>query len=363
MHNLYSFKNYIEKNTIYLFLALFCVLHLFYAVLLFSAQTELFRQPVIWNAVLSFIYLILFLFRTRMSRIIVYTVIVTGTLLYTLAFTLYTELNPGFIFILLAFIPVTFLFLDGIAKPSHYNLIIYLVVASTIFVETLLTAGRTPDIYRISLKTRQICQTYFFSNVIFVFAEIIFALWNMANKLYKINRESEMTYKEVEYIAKHDVLTGLINRRRIADILRSCEVKKKADGTDYAICIFDIDEFKHINDTYGHDAGDCILKEFTRAIRDRIPLPAKIGRWGGEEFLILYPFLTDNTIFELDNVRKEASECIFDYRGTGIRVSATFGISSSRHLKNHEEVLTDADHQLYEGKTHGKNRLVVSGKF
>ena len=154
-----------------------------------------------------------------------------------------------------------------------------------------------------------------------------------------------------------------MDRRRTLDIFAEVAAHKKIDGTEYAICIFDIDDFKKVNDTWGHGAGDFILQSFTRAIWDLLPNPIKIGRWGGEEFVIIFPAIDSNTIYLLEDIRRQIVKHPVVYEGNTIPITATFGISSSRNAESPMEVLNDADAMLLTGKNSGKNRIVVSEKF
>ena len=76
------------------------------------------------------------------------------------------------------------------------------------------------------------------------------------------------------------------------------------ENIDYAIAILDIDDFKNINDIYGHDCGDFILKSYTQELRKKLDPQIKIARWGGEEFVIIFPRLSSETVFELDTIKE-----------------------------------------------------------
>lgn len=174
------------------------------------------------------------------------------------------------------------------------------------------------------------------------------------------NLKEKKQREELIYIANHDPLTSLMNRRRIWEHLHSCENQKYEMGTNYVISIFDIDYFKRVNDTYGHACGDFVLVEISKLIKENLPKNVKIGRWGGEEFLLLFKAYSDEkAIEEIEKLRKLIDETIFDFLGTKIHITLTFGVSSSSYCDSAEHIIIDADKQLMKGKIQGKNRVVA----
>ena len=205
--------------------------------------------------------------------------------------------------------------------------------------------------------------TELFTNLIITAFHMAIIIYVLTKRLNRMSRKNFLTQKKLEYIRSHDMLTSLMNRYRAQTFLSLCEIEKTNENTEYAIAILDIDDFKKINDTYGHDCGDFILKSYTQELRKKLPIENKIARWGGEEFLIIFPRITDETIYDLDNIRQLISITPFIYNGILIKVTATYGISSSRNFESSYDVLTDADNHLLIGKQNGKNRLVVSKNF
>ena len=178
--------------------------------------------------------------------------------------------------------------------------------------------------------------------------------------LIKKNINEKKQKEELIYIANHDPLTGLNNRRRLWEYLHFCENQKKEMGTNYVISIFDIDNFKRVNDKYGHSCGDFILVEISRLIKENLGQNVKIGRWGGEEFLLLYKAYSDEkAIEEIEKLRKLIDDTQFDFLGTQIHITLTFGVSSSSYCDTAEQIIIDADKQLMKGKIQGKNRVVA----
>ena len=180
-------------------------------------------------------------------------------------------------------------------------------------------------------------------------------------KVLKYKKETEKRRREkLIHIANHDPLTHLINRRRLWEHLHRCEEQKKQIGTNYVISIFDIDSFKKVNDTYGHDCGDFVLVEISKLIKANLSDNVKFGRWGGEEFLLVFmAYSNEKAIEEVEKIRKLIDETNFDFLGTKIHITLTFGVSSSSYCEDAEHIIIDADKQLMKGKIQGKNRVVA----
>ena len=169
--------------------------------------------------------------------------------------------------------------------------------------------------------------------------------------------------EELIKLASTDSLTGLYNRRRSMETLQDQQTRFTRNKQAFSFVIADIDDFKSINDNYGHLCGDFILKEISRIFTELLRNQDTAGRWGGEEFNILLPE-TDKQGAEIvvEKLRAHISTQKFVYDDNTINVSMTFGISeySSADLSI-DELIRRADVALYEGKENGKDCVVVYG--
>ena len=180
----------------------------------------------------------------------------------------------------------------------------------------------------------------------------------------KVYADQYRTKLELEKALTMDQLTKAYNRNKLAEICDKSGLRLLVDDSkETCVMITDIDFFKQVNDTYGHDGGDKVLIYLVDTIKQVIRSSDYVIRWGGEEFVIIFPRLSSETVFELDTIRELLSLSPFIYNGQIIHVSATYGMSSSRHLPSAFDILNDADSNLLIGKQNGKNRLVVSQKF
>ncbi|MEN8221618.1 MAG: two-component regulator propeller domain-containing protein [Acidobacteriota bacterium] len=167
------------------------------------------------------------------------------------------------------------------------------------------------------------------------------------------------THQKLEEAAIKDPLTGLHNRRKMIEVLETELVRAERTKQPFCIVMCDIDHFKKFNDTYGHDCGDYVLVEISRLIRSTIRKQDFVGRWGGEEFLLLYPETSlDGGKTVAEKVRSVIDNTIFIYKGAALKITMTFGVAIHSGNKSIDDVINEADDALYEGKKGGRNRVV-----
>ncbi len=155
-----------------------------------------------------------------------------------------------------------------------------------------------------------------------------------------------------------DSLTGAGNRARADQLLRSAHRDLKKGGASFGVILCDIDHFKTINDTHGHQVGDVILKEFTAALAAAMRSEAKICRWGGEEFLVLISDTDERGLKALANRLCEAiSETTFS---SGLEVTASFGFGMLNPAVSIDRNITKIDDALYQAKKSGRNCAVAA---
>lgn len=160
-----------------------------------------------------------------------------------------------------------------------------------------------------------------------------------------------------------DALTGLLNRRFIDERLPVDIHNRNMDSSPLSIILADIDHFKKVNDTYGHVAGDHILREFALLFQQIISKDGWVARYGGEEFLISLPDTGKDAAEAIaEKLRSAAENNEFIYDGSIIRITSSFGICTLVHGKNLtvEEAVEYADKNLYQAKNSGRNRVVAS---
>ena len=165
--------------------------------------------------------------------------------------------------------------------------------------------------------------------------------------------------KQLDIMAHQDPLTHLLNRRCMNEQLNESLRNLKIKGKRFSLVLCDIDDFKKVNDTYGHDAGDLILITVAQTISQNVRTEDAVCRWGGEEILILIndPVETASTMAE--RIRKKIQETSTNFEGHTIHITMTFGIAESIPGYRIEQIIQLADEKLYQGKRNGKNRVVI----
>ncbi len=187
--------------------------------------------------------------------------------------------------------------------------------------------------------------------------------WSLALLSYYFSTDTQaLEGKLIEYNeqlrrqANIDPLTGLNNRRSTMEYLET--LLKNADR-QISICLCDIDHFKAVNDTYGHNTGDVVLKRIAETFRTGLPQDCFVSRWGGEEFLLIFPQSNgDEANIALESLRRKIKAIAFDGDGTTFSVSLTFGLVEYDFHSDITAVLKEADDKLYLGKESGRDRIV-----
>ncbi len=153
-----------------------------------------------------------------------------------------------------------------------------------------------------------------------------------------------------------DPLTDLYNRRKIDSVLEA-EINRTCDAIyDFSIIILDLDNFKDINDIYGHTAGDETLRDVSRLLLKNLRSRDICARWGGEEFIIVCP---GNDLNHAEDLAERLREKIANYYFPTVgKVNASFGVASYREFNDIEELIKNADSRLYAAKRSGRNRVV-----
>jgi len=172
---------------------------------------------------------------------------------------------------------------------------------------------------------------------------------------YTAIREDITDKKIIEELAITDRLTQVYNRIQLDRVLQSEIVKSNRYKTPFSVILLDIDKFKSVNDTYGHQVGDSVLKESASLLKSSIRDSDTLGRWGGEEFLIITPNSDLESSKELaEKLRKAMEDFCFTTVG---QKTGSFGVSTYKEGDNEESILKRADDALYRAKEGGRNRV------
>ncbi|MHC1724803.1 MAG: GGDEF domain-containing protein [Syntrophobacteraceae bacterium] len=180
----------------------------------------------------------------------------------------------------------------------------------------------------------------------------------MVEQLAASREELLRKNQELEKTSVTDPLTGLLNRRGVGDLLRRESHRTDRSQRPFSIMIADIDHFKRVNDTWGHDAGDAVLVEISKVFLNHIRKEDVCARWGGEEFLIL---LTDSELpratVAVQRLQREVSALRVNHNGLSIGVSISGGISAYCVGESIDACIKRCDLCLYKAKESGRNQV------
>lgn len=268
-------------------------------------------------------------------------------------------LGHGFMFFFFSLIPITF-FVVFLYKMKCYLSIVAVGISFITYMVILVLSdiGFLKPIMELSNLNSMVLTLY---NSIITFVSLTAVSIIFVRKIKNKEDGLEDQNKRLSKLANVDPLTELLNRRSINQKLELSMQRKLNLNVDFTVAIADIDNFKDLNDKYGHDCGDRVLKNIAEEIRGTVRDTDYVCRWGGEEILILFCGSGQEASGRvLERIRKNIEMNGGLYGDTKIEVTMTFGVSSSEKLNSVKDIILKADENLYHGKKSGKNCIVYS---
>ncbi|WP_199611493.1 tetratricopeptide repeat-containing diguanylate cyclase [Flocculibacter collagenilyticus] len=198
---------------------------------------------------------------------------------------------------------------------------------------------------------------------VFILITLVLMLSRNKDKQRFLNEITEKNRK-LEILSTTDPLTELPNRRVVFDAINAEIARCNRYGQPFTIIIFDVDHFKKVNDKYGHNGGDIVLKRIANLITQNIRENDLFGRWGGEEFLLVLASTTQSSaMIVAEKLRGLIEAMQIEYEEHTIRITATMGVCEYQLGVKIEDMINTADLCLYEGKEQGRNRVVPAKKL
>lgn len=180
-------------------------------------------------------------------------------------------------------------------------------------------------------------------------------------ELRKAQASLEALNRQLDRASRIDPLTQLYNRRHIEERLEEEYQLFLRTGQVFTIMIMDIDDFKKVNDKHGHDVGDMVLKKLSETLLKSVRKYDVVARWGGEEFLVLFPRLENDSAEERAySILKAVEENPFYHNETPINITLSIGVATIQNHETIREVIKRADNALFKGKNTGKNRVIMT---
>jgi diguanylate cyclase (GGDEF)-like protein len=350
MNKITSFS--MEHKSILLYL-ICCVLHITGGFFFFHYG---FIYSAIYNFAVGIIYLFLLYILSNLPETFLLSFMIIEVLAYSLLVSIETGNDAGTLLLDLNLASITFIVMRDTKRIKWYYYSVSCMILTVICVILYLDFTRSPSAVILFYKLN-------FSACLLSTTVLIMYIAGIAEAHIICDRQKQTAREcRLNFMANHDSLTGILNRRELNRLLHEHEVLKNEKNIDYAFAIFDIDKFKQFNDSYGHDAGDFILKEMTKFVSEHIPPGAYFARWGGEEFAILFTVQVESAPDILSFFRDTIGRERFTYNMIHeLHITLTFGLSTSFTGKGLHEMLIAADDNLMYGKRNGRN-CIVTGK-
>jgi diguanylate cyclase (GGDEF)-like protein len=180
------------------------------------------------------------------------------------------------------------------------------------------------------------------------------------DQLDRANSELQIKQRDLERLTRLDGLTGLFNRRTFVELSRQELMRGQRQGSATAILLFDLDHFKRINDTWGHPAGDAVLRNVATVAARAVRGTDLLGRLGGEEFIVLLPSTSIEAARKLaEKIRAHLQANPAAWEGHSIAATASIGVAgtTAAQKRDFDSLYHEADKALYLAKTRGRNRV------
>lgn len=231
------------------------------------------------------------------------------------------------------------------------------VIAMVSFISCRMLSMYFGALYQLDLPEAAEMGIYIFNSLCnfgFLFIITIIFLVEMQTATNQLQRQNEI----LDTMANIDPLTGLYNRRSMHTFLNNAQ-----ENGPFCLVMCDIDDFKKINDTYGHDTGDNVLREIARIVQKEVDKHGRACRWGGEEMLLLIHGDLEQARRISENIRHVVNSFVFCLKGQSIHCSITIGVAMHQDGEGIDHTITHADNNLYYGKRNGKNRVVSDSEL
>ncbi len=277
-------------------------------------------------------------------------------ILHSFVATLFIGWNYGFPLYIIALVPCSYYILYTLktGKRKIFSATLLALFSFISFIGCRIFSVFIPPVYQSSNQTLETVIYNF--NTVCTYTFLIFFSIFFILEMQNFTRKLEKQNAKLEELAHVDPLTGLFNRRYAYTYMSGIVNQNKA----FYIMMCDIDDFKKLNDSYGHDFGDTVLKSVSAIIRENISGRGHAFRWGGEEILILCASPDSETAYNLaENIRKRLDEHTFYSRKNPVHSSLTIGVFRYTPGDDIEKTISKADKNLYIGKEKGKNVVIM----
>ncbi len=358
----YDFRKLIHKRifgklnislmTIYKAILLSCVLiHLSYLVIFAVIGVKFLAVFNFFSVILYIILFVLLLQNKYVSAVMLSYIEIC---IHSVIATVLLGWDCGFCLHIITLIPIAFYW----PFKKNYTPYIFSGFSALFFVLLKIYSYSNLPVYR-EISTLGIGELLYLYNSFM--SIIILIILTSIHSIFTRNSQTILSEKNKNllHLASTDPLTGLLNRRSMVNKLEDAYTTMLKFGKGFSVALCDIDDFKKVNDCYGHDCGDYVLKALAKLFRTTLKDDFSVCRWGGEEILILYPNVPCSYAGEIcENLRAIIEAYMFTYSNTTFKITMTFGVSGCDEDSSISDMLIEADRNLYRGKNNGKNCVI-----
>lgn len=274
-------------------------------------------------------------------------------IVFSIIGTLLAGYTSGYSLQLIGVIPLTFYLTYMNGQKYKSSLFFVGIEIGIFFVITVISMNLQYNVAQLWEKRLYALNTVVFVNLIVCFF-VIFS--KTIDKNEEILSNENNALKDV---VNYDPLTGLMNRRSFDFYLEKKLQAVSEKGQSLCVVMCDIDNFKHVNDTYGHDFGDVVLKELGKLISSLLREDDNLFRWGGEEFLLLLQLDDKATYNVMERIRQSVEAYPMTDGNTTIHITISIGVSKYLPMISSSDLIKKADDALYESKKTGKNKITI----
>lgn len=315
----------------------------------------------LYNMCVTAYYLYLGLIKVRSKQ---FTTIFISTLIEVLFHSAVASVllgwNWGFMLYTIALVPVAFYLTYTLPKFKESLLfpIVWSIVVAACYFGVRLICENIKPLYEGSYPAI-LPSCFYYLNMMVTFLMLLGFSIFFALEIRYMQGRLEKENKTLGEIALFDPLTHLLNRRSMDDYLMKAFSKAIKDQTPFCLIMSDIDDFKKVNDTYGHDCGDRVLVTVANIMSACVRKNDYVCRWGGEEVLILLQANKEVATKVAKRICKEVEATEIPYKEKTVHITLTLGISAYSENETIHSMISEADRKLYHGKKNGKNQVVV----
>lgn len=349
-----NFVENLNSVKIYKTICIGCAVIHFAFVILFRIMKAMFIMN--FNIISVLLYLGLYFLCTEENQATVGTIAYFEIAVHGTIATLSVGWEYGFALYIVCVIPLAFYL-------SYKRFVTPVVMCLTtvglfIALKYITGVGIVQPFVQANLPIQAVTIIYIANSVVsFAMLVVLSLVYNISSR--RVNNILKLKNTQLQEFAYTDSLTKLQNRRSMFISIKESFRRAEDNGKAFTIVLSDIDDFKTVNDTYGHNAGDLVLKEVSKLVTRTLPEKATACRWGGEEILVLLPDCDLETGAEYaDGLRKAVENMEFSWGDKRFHITMTFGVSENKGQLSVDKMVSNADKNLYSGKRNGKNCVV-----